>query len=576
MQARAHARAWAAPDAAWHHLLLAREAAPGADGRANAIANYRLAADLDPDLVEAWIGLATHAFPSDPKLAMSGLLGAARAIPRSWEAQRRLYAAILPALWLASLLSAAAILLGIGLRHIRPYRHRLEEAFRPRLARGAGWAANLFCLIPLGLQWGFASAAAAYAGVVNVELTRREKLAIVGAVVWFIAQPAVWRGMSGWCEPIASTETAWCIDRAQREVPTPALERIVHDAVANEGSPEDFFARGMVARRSGHLSDALSDFRRAAVDSSAVAAHAGVNLGNLQLWMDDPAGAARQYEKVLDLPQARVEARYNLAIALSRLHRFEEADEKLEEASKLDFDRVRTATRGGDPRATADVMDGALAPVELWSIEHGSAAAHAEAPIPPIAAWLLPGGRPAAALVAVIVSIVLGAIAGRLLRRHLAVHACHQCGAPVCRHCVTRTIGRASCARCAEGSAMLARADYDRILIKRFLGESQDRDDRLRIIATYLVPGIGLVARGRTMSGLTIAWIFAFGAILATRAAWAFPTSPAMVGCETILRVSGLLVALAAWGCSCAVARRILRRRSLRHFFERDAYRVAA
>jgi tetratricopeptide (TPR) repeat protein len=580
MEARAKCRAWAAPDAAWHHLLLAREAARDAAGPASAIANYRLAADLDPDLVEAWLGLARAGFPGDLHLSIEGLSGAARAFSRSWEAQRRFAASVFPALWLATLLTAGGILLGVGLRHIRPYRHRLYEAFHPHLDPSrAGWTASILCLIPLGLQWGLASSAAAYAGVVRSDMTRREKAAVLLAVAWFIVQPAVWRNVGEWCLPIASGDSAWLIDRAQRETPSPALDMMIRDAAERDGSPENFFARAMIERRKGQLDAARDDFARAAAtEASPVAAHAEVNVGNLLLWDGDAAGAAQQYDRLLDQPAAAVEARYNLAIALSRLHRFEEADQQLAVAQKLDLDRVREAAREGDPRATGDVMDGSLAPEELWRIQRASARGTRDGsfPVPPIATWVLPGGRPAAAAVAVCVSLVLGAVAGSLLRRRLTVHACHQCGGPVCRHCVIRTVGRASCARCAEESEGMSPPDYSRLILRRVLGKSVDPAERIRSIATYLAPGLGLIARGRTIAGCALLWSFALGAVIATRAAWAFPPLPSMRSGESVLQWTGLMVAVVSWGISIAASRRVLNRRSLRRFFERDSYRVAA
>jgi hypothetical protein len=84
------------------------------------------------------------------------------------------------------------------------------------------------------------------------------------------------------------------------------------------------------------------------------------------------------------------------------------------------------------------------------------------------------------------------------------------------------------------------------------------------------------VIRGRTWSGFFLTWLFALGVTLATRAAWTFPASVSIESCEAILRISGVALSLFAWTISCVVARRVVNQRSLRRFFERDAYRMAA
>jgi len=501
--------------------------------------------------------------------------GGTRAISRSWEAQHRLWAAVLPPLWAATTLAASLLLLCIGLRHLPRYRHMLEEAFRPHLSpRRSGTTASLLCLIPLSLRWGLSTAAGAYIGITHHELGSRERKLAILAMAWFVAMPAVWRLAGSFVSPIDPHGSAWLIDRVQREIPSPELEREIRSAARSAPAPEAAFAEGMLERRFGRMEAAAESFNRAIADGSRTATHARVNLGNLLFWKEDAAGAARCYEQVLDEPRARLEARYNLAIALSRLHRFREADARLEEAARLDLERVRSAVRAGDARATSDVMDGILSPRELWAIEQ--AASHRPPPVPPLVAWVLPAGRPTAAAPTILVSIILGAIAGALLRRRLRVHACHHCGAPVCRRCVTRSVGRAYCPRCAARLGSLAPGDYNRLLIRRLLGEERGRSERFRARVTYLLPGAGLVLRGRTSIGLALTWLFILGGLLVTRAAWSFPSSAASMELEGILRLFGALVMVLSAGISCAITRRVLRQRSLRHFFERDAYRAAA
>jgi tetratricopeptide (TPR) repeat protein len=574
VQERARAGAWAHPAAAWHHLLLARDAVRDGD-RATAALNYRLAVSLDPDFLPAWLGLVQLGVPSDPSLIGEGMGGALRSLDRSWEVQRRLLAAVIPPLWTATTIAATLLLLAIGLRHLPRRRHVLLEGFRPHLGPGrARLVATLLCFVPMAVQWGFAASSSAYAGLTHGAQARRERSLAILALLWLLVMPGVWRMAAPYAAPIQPSGPAWLIARAERETPTPELGQAVTGLDARGRRAQSAFAAGMVYRRTGRLSDAESAFKRAAAEESAVSSHASVNLGNLRLWKGDPTGAARIYESMLDSPVARLEARYNLAIALSRLHRFEEADQRLEEAARLDFDRVRSATRTGDPQNAADVMDGQLGPRELWAVE--AAAGSADAPVPPFLSWLHPGGRSTATPLAMLAALILGLIAGKIIEARLRVHSCTRCGGPVCRRCVTRAAGHSYCRACASALHSHAPGDHSRLLLRRVLGEERLEGDRVRAWGTILLPGVGLILRGRPLSGGALTWFFAFGFVLLTRAAWAFPPSIVTEGVEGLARLLGLVCMIASFACSSWMARRLLRQRSLRHFLDRDVYRMAA
>ena len=264
----------------------------------------------------------------------------------------------------------------------------------------------------------------------------------------------------------------------------------------------------------------------------------------------------------------------NLAIALSRLHRFEEADQRLEEASRLDFDRVRMATRSGGVQAASEVMDGQLGSKELWALEREQP--RSASPVPPFLSWLHPGGRSTATPLAILTALFLGALAGKILEKRLRVHSCTRCGGPVCRRCVTRAAGRSYCMACAASLVSQEPSEHSRLLLRRVLGEERLRGDRLREWGTILSPGFGLVLRGRPVSGGLLTWLFVFGCVLFTGVAWAYPSTVATEGLEGLARGFGLccMIVSALW--SGWMARRLLRQRSLRRILERDVYRMAA
>jgi hypothetical protein len=219
-------------------------------------------------------------------------------------------------------------------------------------------------------------------------------------------------------------------------------------------------------------------------------------------------------------------------------------------------------------------MDGLLSPAELWRIDR-SARADAIS-VPPLMTWILPNGRFAMTPLAILLGLVIGGVAGTWLSRRLRVHECQHCGTPVCRRCVTRTGGHAYCSRCASTLGSLPRAVYNRVLLRRLLGKELVRSERIRAWVVILLPGLGPILRGRALSGWYTSWLFTFGLLFATRAAWAFPASPATQGLEGPLRILGLVVALAGWARSFVVARRARTHRGVRSHFETEINRLAA
>jgi tetratricopeptide (TPR) repeat protein len=388
--------------------------------------------------------------------------------------------------------------------------------------------------------------------------------------------PGVWKISTPWLCPADPISPVWLIDRVQRETPSPELIRTVLSTASSASTPEIAFAEGFLHRRLGKLREAEAAFLRARQSTRPIAPHATINLGNLRLWAGDPEGAEEFYEQVLHDPQAGMEARYNLAIALSRQHRFEEADKQLDKASRLDFERFRSAV-GGEGTETAGAVDGMLSPAELWTLH--ARGRHLEAPTPPLLLWVLPAGRPEIAPLVLALAVLAGGLMGNLLRRRLQVHDCHRCGAPVCRRCVQRIDGRPTCAACAALLGRLSRPEARRAALGRLFDREPIREARLRSLIGLLMPGIGPILYGKVVAGTFLSWLAAFGALLFTRAAWAFPPSPATGRLDHDLRSLGLVCVLCAWALSVAAVRRARRRRSELSTFESDesdAFQAAA
>lgn len=570
---RARCGASSAPAGAWHHLLLSRDLEASGD-RAGAADQLRIAARLDPDLLDVHTAMIRLGVRGDLRLAGDGIAGASAAIARSYPTQRRFLAALIPAIWIALLLAAAATWVFIALRSLPAAHHILEESFARARDRRSAWLAAGALALPLFLPWGLVAAAGFYAALCLREMRRREKTVAILGVIWVLITPAVWNSLTPWTTPLDPREPGWLLDRTQRELPTPELHRLLADTEPVDLSTLSF-ARGMILRREGKLNEAASAFDAAGKSRGPATAQAGVNLANVYFWRGDATAAARRYEALLDRESVRLEARYNLAVALSRLHRFNEADARLEEAARLDLDRVRSAGRPGDPHATHDVMDGLVSIGDLWSITR-SATAVSSTPLPAWSSILFPGGRHRAVPLGLLGALSAGLLTGSALRRRLRVHSCHHCGAPVCRRCVARTAGHAYCSLCAENLGQIAPVDQRRILLRRWMGQDYTSAERSRIWIVNLLPGAGLILRGKAVAGSILFGLWCGGFLLMSRAVWPFPSVPTTSGVEGILRVGGLIVLLVSWALSVELARRETHRRNLRTFFERDIYRAAA
>ncbi len=573
MEERARCGAGSAPAAAWHHLLLSRDLEASGD-RARAREQVRLAARLDPELLDAHTSMVRLGIPGDPGLAADGIAGASAILARNYLFQRRMLAAFLPALWIALLIAAAVAWAFMAARCLPRAHHIIEEGIAQRRGPRPSLVAAGVLAVPLLIPWGLVSCAAFYVGLAVREMKRKEKAVALTGVVCVLVSPLLWSWLTPWSAPIDLREPSWLLDRAQREMPTPELHHLVAEASPGQDAALAF-AEGMILRREGRLGEAAIAFERAESWLGPAGAQAGVNLANVDFWRGDATAAARRYEALLDRESVGLEARYNLAVALSRLHRFNEADARLEEAARLDLDRVRSAGRPGDPHATHDVMDGLIPTTGLWSIQR-SAAPASSAPLPAWSALLFPGGKFRTLPLGLIGALLAGALAGAVLRRRLRVHLCHHCGAPVCRRCVARTAGRAYCRRCAASLGRVAPTDQGRILLRRWTGQDSSSAERTKAWVFNLLPGAGLIARGSPVAGSLLLVLFTCGFLLFSRAVWPFFPCPTTSGVEGVLRVGGAIVLIVSWTLSVELSRREAHRRDLRTFFERDAYRAAA
>lgn len=518
---------------------------------------------LDPTFLPSWLALARLEARHAPARFPDALEGITSAIAKRYDAQRILLALLVSGVWLALVLAACGTAAGLATRHVRSVHHGLAEVGKGIFGAGRTSAAAIAILaIPLLLPWGLAAASCAILGLTWFLLERRERW-IAGCVVAILATaPHVLPLLAVYTDPPARDDLPALIDRVQRDVASPALLERIEGVRRDEGGAASAFAAGLAYRRAGRQDDAERAFTEAASADGVMGAHAVVNLGNIHFWRGDIMGAARRYETKLDTHGARLEARYNLAVSLARLHRFAEADQRLAEASDLDFDRVRDEARKATDNANADVMDGVLTPEQLWSL-HRALPSRAGQMAPPL---LYP--FPALSPLILAGALAAGLACGTRLRRAVHVYACVRCHGPICRRCVTRIAGRVHCPRCARVLDGLDRSAHSLLLLRRILGKDLEGIERLRGVAVYAAPGIGAIVQGASGSGIALAILFTTGIVFGAGLLPDMLDAPSVAPVTGVLTILGWSLAAVAWGLSAAVVRSRRAHRKVRSYFD--------
>jgi tetratricopeptide (TPR) repeat protein len=503
------------------------------------------ASALDPGLVEtplarAWLALRT----GEPGAAFDPLLAALATARARFAVQVE---SVQGAVWGAVAVLVVAFTL-LALAHAAPaaaplhhlLTERLARTIDPRLASPAA-----LVLLALPFVWGAGPLAAALTLLVLAGRARpRGGKALVPAGCALILAVGLARHHGPQTlRPADFGDRAQVLDFADHAPLTPALAARL-DAMAAEEIDLALLVHGNALRRAGRLPEAAPLLERY-VALRPGDARGYLALGNRSLAAGQPAAAAAGYRRAVALDASSAAAHANLALAYSSLMQFERANAALATATRLDPGAAAAIAAAGARGHGTAPLDAGLEPAELWAIFRAERGGKGVAVPGYLTPWLPWRGGPAWPLALLLLAAAW--LLGRPLARNLTPFPCSVCGRVVCRRCVTRRRGLASCRHCQRAIGDIPAEEVVRLLVaverRRLHGKELFRRLALDIVA----PGHGLVLAGRPGAAVALTFAIAAAAVGFMTGGHPVPPLPAVpVGEPGLTGARGFGVLLAA------------------------------
>lgn len=558
--------------------LRAREAERAGDA-VEAISSWTQAAALAPQALPPRLALARLNAWRDPSRAATELRAAAGIAWTEYTASRWIVAHALPGAVLAACLAALLLVLGILLRHLRPFHHLLHEllAFSFRAGRWTAVLAGAALFLPIVAGLGLAGAALCLAFAISFRFSARERLLTLGAAaLLLLSGPTLWAVRPLWGQAPDGRDARLLAEIQHDPASGPSRDAVRAWLRADPDGAAPRYLAALGAIRDRAYAEAVSDLTRAAGHAELPPAVLETDLGLARQRQGRSAEAVEHYARAMVHDPECFEAAYNLGLIRAERADFVGADEAMDRAAAIDLERLRTMGRvspGTEPRPPAEAV---LSHGALWSWQlQRPAAGITPRPLRAI----LPLAHPLWSVPVLLLAILLGLLAASSLRRQPAIHVCFQCGTPICRRCLRRADRRAYCQRCASQVGSAGVGQSTRILLQRLIEHRPSTWTRLRPWLEHLLPGVGCAARGHPLAALPAAVLAGVAIALGTGPSWAAPSwiVPAQaLGSGPVWPLVLLLFAAASAANALALRLAARRDRGLRAFFERDLDRLAA
>jgi hypothetical protein len=559
--------------------VLRAMAAEQSGQRAEAILLWESAASADPRALGPRLALLRLLAISRPASAASTLREAVGIVGTDYQAQRWAIRHAILGLALAILLTSLLLLVGLVGRHLHAFQHLIRETLARALPlrSAAGPLAWTSFTLPFVAGLGAAAGLVFLAFASSFRFARQERAAALGtAAACLLVGPALLVARPLWSIDPAGTD-GLLVAEAQRDPASPPARAAAAAWVVHEpDSPIPSFLHGLDHLRSGRPDAATVWFTQAAATGGLPPAVLETNLGSARFLDGDARGARLHYERASGMNPGRFEPLYDLGIARATLGDYPGADSAMEKAGRARIDRLRDigrTERGDGPRVPVEAP---LSTADLWDFDLRRPVLD----VPPtLLGVLLPLQSPWASAPALLLAALAGLVAGRRLRRPLAVHVCFQCGTPICRRCLMRIDRHAYCRTCGESMGGSDLAETTRRLLRRLLEDRPTWPARLRPVLLALLPGIGATVAGNVGAGLAAGLPAGLGLALLSFPAWGrgclpLPTDPVAA---PLLAPAGFLLLAAAVGLNALGVHAAERGNAgLRAFFERDVDRLAA
>ncbi len=497
-------------------VVMARAAVDAArhlldEGRtAEADVQIQIALAHDPASVHAHL-LRASRVGLDPGAALEAYRAVGRAAIQGFPNQLVLALNILLlTLWAISL-GVVGTAGAIVFRYVRHVHHSLQESLKRRVGGSAApLVAGFLLFVPLLWGVGLLPTLVFFILWFGHIMRRQERalahgLVAVGAVLWV----AHFWGPGPLAEPGPDHE--------------PFRVAAALEAAAGSGyeDPMDFeepagyvdWARGMAAKRAGDLAAAEESLRQAA-NTLPRESGAAIDLANVQFARGDLNAAREAYERVIARSPGSAEAHYNLSQVLTEQLDLIRADQAMQEAMRLDYERITDFGDGPAVTLVRPAIDVLPSNWPFWLATLRGQGVSGHLSLPPGLGIVSPGGKIAFMPLGLLAMWLLGTLAGQWLQRTVTTYACESCGAIVCRRCLVRLDGAAYCADCGNTLSADCSAEYSKALLERYFRRRYTPRSILTTVVRWLLPGWAEVANwpiGRSIVVLT----FASAALLA-------------------------------------------------------------
>lgn len=566
------------PTASLDSYLRARSAWKSGDV-AGALSSYEEAGRADRSALAPRVATGLALVLRDPSGAVDAWRDAIRVLWQDYRSERWVVRNAIMLIALAGCFGGVALGLGLTLRHIRVVHHTLSETLAWSVSAGRASPVLAWALLasPVIAGAGLVATSLFYVFLCSSRLRGGERILALWAAVWAILLGPVLLA----CNPLWSRHPSGRDAALIAEIQLDPAGRPNRDLIDSwhSDSPDDpipLYLAGLSLLRRGDAGGAIDHLVRCKASGEIPAAVLETNLANAWAALNRDELAMQHYQRAISGEERCFEAHYNLSVILARNGRYVEADRALDNASRIDLDRLRSLGRSDAPGRPGVLLNAHLSPGQLWTLDLRNPPG---ADPPPVLAGLMPlrslhwGGAVA------LMAVLLGLWADRWIRRLLHVHVCYQCGTPVCRRCLRRLDRRAYCGRCAESMGGLGAGESTRILIRRLLDERPTWQSQVATTLASVVPGVGAVVRGSPGHGAVASLLAGVAAALLLFPLWSTPYSPvAGPGLwHDIARHAGIAAIALSYAVTIGSTRSGPQRRgSLRAFLDRDVDRMAA
>ncbi len=400
-------------------------------------------------------------------------------------------------------------------RYQMPLRHEVEELLARRGLGAWGLAAGVGVLLLPFLVWFGAGWAAVFWIVVTFRFMRRNErwTAVALLLAAALTVPAYRLTVAAYgvvADPVVRNTLA-SADGVYDPTRIVKLRQLV------DAHPDDAVYRFLLAgmyKNGRHFEEAYDEYK-AAIQIDPTLHQGYINIGNIFYRMGQHAEAITSYRQALNVRPDSVVAYYNMHVAQSELFHFEDADESLARARAIDAKRtaaVMAASRSETERPMP--VDASVELGTIWQAAlegrdpHAGAGTASGAEMAPLLSQFRNPVSLGAAL-----ALVFCAVVGVGSRRGVPARRCIRCGRPFCDRCRRGRQGREYCSQCLHlfvlGDGLAPETKTQKLYdVERH----ERRTRRTRKLASLLLPGAGLLLRGRAARGSL--WVMAWFAAL--------------------------------------------------------------